>query len=240
MGHAVEAVAQERGHEVVARLGAEDLQGGPDARLLEDAEVAFEFSVPEAAVANIESAAAAGLDVVVGTTGWYGELERVRSAVEEAGVGLIYAPNFSLGVQAFFRLVRAAARLADRLETYDPYLLEVHHRHKKDHPSGTARQLAEIVLAGTGRKTEWQETLGAGPIPPHVLQVAAVRAGENPGTHLLALEGPDDRIELRHESRGRGGFARGAVVAAEWIRGRRGVFTIDDMLSESLQDRDAG
>ena len=238
MGRAVEAVARERGYEVVARLRAADVKDGLGAGALGDAELAFEFSVPEAAAANIESAAAAGVDVVAGTTGWYGELERVRSAVEAAGVGLIYAPNFSLGVQAFFRLARLAARLADRLEAWDVYVLEAHHRHKKDHPSGTAERLAEIVLAESSRKREWRATPGSGPIAPDVLQVASIRAGEIPGMHMLGLEGPDDRIEVRHESRGRSAFARGAVTAAEWVRGRRGVYTIDDLLSETFGPRE--
>jgi 4-hydroxy-tetrahydrodipicolinate reductase len=235
MGRAVEPVASTRGHEIVARI---DLDGnsegrGITAKTLNGAEVAIEFSVPEAAPANIAALAACGADTVSGTTGWYDRLEEVRAAVEGAGSGLIYAPNFSLGMQLFFRLTRLAARLSDSLEGYDAYLLEAHHRHKKDHPSGTARRLAEILLAELSGKKRWELAPPEGPIDPSVLQVTAVRAGEIPGMHTVGLDGLDDRIELRHEARGRAGFARGAVAAAEWIRGRSGVFTLDDMLEET-------
>lgn len=235
MGRAVEQVAEARGHEVVARIDQDgNLEGrGITAEALNGAEVAIEFSVPEAAPANIGALAACGVDTVTGTTGWYDRLAEVRAAVEGAGSGLIYAPNFSLGMQLFFRLARLAARLSDRLEGYDAYLLEAHHRHKKDHPSGTARRLAEILLAELSGKERWELGPPEGAIDPSVLQVTAVRAGEIPGSHTVGLDGLDDRIELSHEARGRAGFARGAVAAAEWIRGRSGLFTLDDMLEET-------
>lgn len=235
MGRAVEAVAEERGHEVVARLDvADDSAGdGLTARRLAGADVAIEFTVPDAAAANLAALAAAGVDVVCGTTGWYDGLPEVRRAVEAAGTGLIYAPNFSLGVQAFFRLAQAAGRLAERLADWDAHVLEAHHRHKADSPSGTARKLAELLLAELTRKTRWELGPAPGPVDPAVLQVSSVRAGEIAGIHVVGLEGPDDRIEIRHEARGRTGFARGAVAAAEWIHGRAGVFTLDDMLAET-------
>ncbi len=237
MGSTVESVAAEEGHEVVARIDEEGNRGGrgitPES--LNGAEVAVEFSTPEATVPNVAACARAGIDLAVGTTGWLERLDEARDAVDAAGTGMIWAPNFSLGVNLFFRLVREAGRLVDRLEAYDVHVSEVHHRHKVDHPSGTARKLAEILLDEVQRKGRWAETPGDGPIDPSTLQVAAVRAGENPGTHLVALEGPDDRIELRHEARGREGFGRGALVAAEWIRGKRGVFTIDDLFEEMLE-----
>ncbi|NIP77704.1 MAG: 4-hydroxy-tetrahydrodipicolinate reductase [Gemmatimonadetes bacterium] len=233
MGKAVERVALEAGHEVTARIDLPDAGSAPlTAEGLNGAEVAVEFTAPTAAADNLEALAAAGVDAVCGTTGWYEELDRVRKAVESAATGLIYAPNFSLGVHAFFRLARAAARLAERLEDWDVHLLEAHHRHKADHPSGTARALAQVLLEEITRKRVWELGPGSGPVDPAILQVTAVRAGSIPGTHSVGLEGPDDRIELRHEARDRGGFARGALAAAEWIRGRKGVFTLDDMLAD--------
>ena len=234
MGRAVEQVATERGHEVVARI---DEDGNPAGRgitaeTLNGAEVALEFSVPGAAPTNLEALAACGVCTACGTTGWYDRLDEVRAAVEGSGSGMIYAPNFSLGMQLFFRLARLAARLADPVEGYDAYIREAHHRHKKDQPSGTARRLAEILLAELSSKQRWALASSEGSIDPAVLQVTAVRAGEIPGTHTVGLEGRDDRIELTHEARGRAGFARGAVAAAEWVRGRSGLFTLDDMLEE--------
>ena len=234
MGRAVEQAAQARGHEIVARL---DVEGNREGRgltveWLAGAEVAIEFTVAEVVPANIAGLAACGVDAVVGTTGWYGQLDEARRAVEAAGTGLIYAPNFSLGVQCFFQLARLAGQLCDRLEDYDVYVLEAHHRHKRDHPSGTARKLASMLVEEVDCKQRWELGLVEGPVDPAVLQVTSIRAGEIPGVHSVGLEGPDDRIELRHEARGRSGFARGAVAAAEWIRGRKGVFTLEDMLAE--------
>lgn len=236
MGRSVEEVAGSAGHQIVARLRSadnRDSQGLTEERL-GGAEVGIDFTEPDAVTANIEGAAAVGLDLVVGTTGWYDQLDRMRDVIREAGTGLIYAPNFSLGTQIFFRLARAAGRLIDRLQGYDVFVLESHHRHKLDHPSGTARRLAEILLAEVSTKTRWEQAPGVGPAEPDVLQVGSIRAGENPGLHVVGVEGRDDQIELRHQARGRSGFARGAVMAAEWVHGRRGVFTIDDMLAEKL------
>ena len=234
MGRVVEEVAEAGGHEVVARIDLDE--NPPDQQLtpekLKGAEVAIEFTVPEAAVSNLERIAACGIDAVSGTTGWFDRLDEVRRTVEIAGTGLIYAPNFSLGVQVFFRLARLAAGLCDRLDEYDVYLTEAHHRHKLDHPSGTARQVAEMLLGEISSKERWELGTGQGALDPAALQVTSIRAGEIPGMHAVGLEGPDDRIEVRHEARGRRGLARGAVAAAEWVRGRKGVFTLDDMLAD--------
>ena len=233
MGHAVEEVALERGHEIVARVDPvlDSREVTPES--LDDAEVAIEFSVPGAVTRNIGAIAEAGVDAVVGTTGWHsGAMDKAVAAVEAGGIGLIYAPNFSLGVQLFLRLARSAATLVNALEEYDVHVWEAHHRHKIDHPSGTAIHLADLLIEELDRKGRWSEAPPGGAPDAQVLYVASQRVGETPGTHVVGLEGPDDRIELRHEARGRAGFARGAVEAAEWIRGRPGVFTLDDMLAE--------
>jgi len=234
MGKAVESAAVAAGHEISARLDLHD-EGRPaplTRERLAGAEVAIEFTAPEAAAANIEGLAACGVDAVVGTTGWYEHLERVRDAVNAAGTGLIYAPNFSLGVQMFFHIAELAARLADRLEGYDVFVQECHHRHKRDHPSGTAAKLADLLVSSLRAKASWALGTGEGAMDPAVLQVTSVRAGEIVGTHAVGFDGMHDRIEIRHEAKGRTGFAHGALVAAEWIRGRKGVFTLEDMLVE--------
>jgi len=235
MGHAVEAAAAARGHEVVARLDQGDEL---DRTSLAGAEVAIDFTFPGAVVENARRVAQAGLDLVIGTTGWHDRIEDVRGAVTAAGTGCLWSPNFSLGVQLFFRLAAVAGRLADALEEYDAYVHEAHHRHKLDHPSGTAVKLAELLVAGLGRKHEWREGPpdqgGAEPLDPSVLWVSSTRAGEIPGTHEVGLEGPADRIVLRHTARGREGFARGAVAGAEWVRGRTGFFGMDEMLAERI------
>jgi 4-hydroxy-tetrahydrodipicolinate reductase len=231
MGHAVEAAARARGHEIVARLDHGD---GIDRKSLAGADVAIDFTLPSAVVENVRRVADAGVDLVIGTTGWYDRTEEVRSAVVGAKVGCLWSPNFSLGVQLFFRLAAAAGRLADALEEYDVYVYEAHHRHKVDHPSGTALRLAEVLLQSIARKASWQEGPPAGAPDPSVLWVTAIRAGEIPGVHEVGLEGPADSIVVRHTARGREGFARGAVAGAEWVKGRSGFFGMDEMLAERL------
>jgi len=232
MGREVEAAALERGHEVVAVVE----EGGTGHGSLAEAEVGIDFTTPGAALPNIREAAGLGLDLVVGTTGWYDHLDEARAAVEAAGTGLVWAPNFSLGVQLFFRLVEQSGRLVDAMEEYDVFVHEVHHRHKVDHPSGTALRLADILVDALARKERWAEAPSSGAPDPAVLWVGSSRVGEVPGTHQVGLEGPDDTIELRHTARGRRGFARGAVVAAEWIRGRKGFHGIDDLLDERFRN----
>jgi len=234
MGRAVEGVALENGHEVVARidptLGTSDI----DSETLGGAELAIEFTAPGVAVDNITALAAAGVNAVVGTTGWHERMDEATAAVNSAGTGMVHAANFSLGINLFFRLARVAAKMADALDEYDVHIREAHHRHKIDHPSGTAVTLADILIEELARKESWSAALPDGEPHPQVLYVASERVGETAGSHLLGLEGPDDRIELRHEARTRAGFARGAIAAAEWIRGKSGVFTLDAMLAETF------
>jgi 4-hydroxy-tetrahydrodipicolinate reductase len=235
MGHEIEAVALSRGHEIVAVV---DDAAGATRGSLADAEVAIDFTTPEAAVPNILEAAALELDLVVGTTGWYDRLGEARAAVEAAGTGLVWSPNFSMGVQLFLRLAHEAGRLVDGLDEYDVAVHETHHRHKIDHPSGTAIRLAETLLGAVARKERWAEAPAGGAPEAGTLWVSSSRIGEVPGTHQIWLEGPDDTIEIRHAARGRSGFARGAVSAAEWIRGRKGFHGIEDMLAERFGGAD--
>jgi 4-hydroxy-tetrahydrodipicolinate reductase len=229
MGRATERAALEMGHTVVARLARGDAISPGS---LGGADTAVEFSTPDSAPGNLIALAEAGLDVACGTTGWDADLDRVRTAVVAAGTGLLVAPNFSPGVALFTRLVRQAAALAVGVPEYDVHLYEAHHRHKVDHPSGTARVLAETVIAALGRKHRWVESPPAGAPDPSVLYVSVARAGEIPGTHTVMLEGPHDRIELRHEARDRGGFARGAIEGAGWVHRRPGVHTLDDWMDD--------
>jgi len=231
MGRAVDEVAGAAGHDVVARLGPQD---PIHVETLRDAEVALEFTNPHSAVANVQRVSAAGADLVVGTTGWLEGLEDVTAIVREAGIGMVYAPNFALGVHLFFQIARAVGKLLVAYSDYDVYVREEHHRHKADHPSGTGRHLAEQLVELLPGKHGWAPGPSDGLPDPETLWVTSVRSGEIPGNHVIGLEGPDDRLEIRHEARGREGFARGALQAAEWVRGRVGVFTLDDMIRDRL------
>lgn len=235
MGQEVARLARDEGHEIVATLGRDSQLS---AQALAGAEAAIEFTLPESAPDVLVQLAATRVPVVSGTTGWSQHLDRVCQAVESEGTALLHAPNFSLGVAVFRRWVAAAARDLGGLPGYDLALHEVHHTGKVDAPSGTARLLAETVLEATDVKDRW--TLFPGdaperdPLDPRVLRVSAARVGQVPGTHDVVFDGPDDQILLRHTARNRRGFARGALEAALWLQGRRGVFTLEDLLDDRL------
>jgi 4-hydroxy-tetrahydrodipicolinate reductase len=224
MGREVEKVATAAGDRIV---GVFDIDTPVTVEALKAAQVCIEFSVPEAAVGNMKIAAEAGVDIVVGATGWYEQLAEVREWF--TGSALLYAQNFSIGVHTFYRMVRRASELMNRLEQYDIYIEEKHHRRKVDSPSGTAERLSEIVLEEVARKTYMLAGSPPAEIDPEALQVASVRAGSIAGVHTVGFDSDADYIELTHVARDRSGFALGAVTAARWVRGRTGVYTMDDV-----------
>ncbi|HEU5040923.1 MAG TPA: dihydrodipicolinate reductase C-terminal domain-containing protein [Gemmatimonadales bacterium] len=217
MGRAVAALAEERGHTVHAAIGGEDNAGGKalTADRLRGADVAVEFTRPDAAATNVRRLIEAGVPVVCGTTGWESELPGIVALVDRRGGALLHAANFSVGVHLFLRAARQlAAGLAGRSE-FDAFILEEHHAAKRDAPSGTARVLREQAVRAD---------------PARGFPITSIRAGATPGTHLLAYDGPDERITLSHVARSRRGFAAGALAAAEWLPGRSGVHSFEDML----------
>ncbi len=238
MGRAVEAVAAERGHAVVARFDAEaPLLDARDDGALNGAEVCVDFSVPDVALDHIHRYAFWGADAVVGTTGWTEHLDRVRQWVEEGQGALLWAPNFSLGLALVERALRGMLPLLDRLGEYDVAVHEAHHAGKLDSPSGTALRLAEVLLGGLGRKTRAEMETQHGAIGADALHVTSARVGHVLGEHTVALDSPVDQIEVVHRAKSRRAFAVGAVRAAEWVRGRRGLFTLDDMIEEGTGHR---
>ena len=222
MGHEVEAVARERGHETVV-AGRGDFPAG--------CAVGIDFSRAEAVEENVRRAMKAGARYVVGTTGWSAAESKVREIVQSSGGGLVHAANFSLGVNLFYQVVRHAAELMARFPDYDPYVLEKHHRKKKDAPSGTAKVLARYVEDAGDRKAETalpaSEALAEGRF-----HVAAVRAGGIVGEHVVGFDSGGDEILLEHRARSRRGFALGAVLAAEWIATRTGFYGFEDVVAD--------
>lgn len=236
MGRLIKAIAEERGHTVCTidpETPGADFRGISH-EALQGVEVCIDFSRPEAALPNIHAISSLGKSMVVGTTGWYDQLDDVRRLVQERRIGFMYSANFSIGVNAFMHVVRAAAAIFDRLDAYDVAGIEYHHRKKADSPSGTARALGEQLLEGISRKQRLVYDIVNRPIEPDELHFASVRCGAIPGTHEVLFDSEADTISLRHTARGRHGFAYGAVVAAEWMSGRQGFFTIDDMLGTLL------
>ena len=239
MGHALAAAAEARGHRIALRV---DPAGtGADARDIDHADlagidVALEFTQAEAAPHTVHRLLEAGRPVVSGTTGWSHGLEAARALARERGVGFLWAPNFSLGVQALFRVVDRAASLYGAIGGFAPYLVEEHHQAKRDAPSGTALRLAQSLVERTPGKTRWEVAPTGAPVPPEVVSVAWVRAGEIPGTHRLGWDGPGETIEIVHRARDRAVFAHGAVRAAEWLVGQPGPRTLDEMIDDMLGD----
>ena len=234
MGQAVEAALDPRVHTVVARFDEAHPLG--DVRDPEDelggADVAIDFSAPEAALDNLHQYCFWGLDAVVGTTGWYDEIGKVEGWVEEGQNGVLYAPNFSLGVAVLVRAIRGALPLLDKLEAYDAFVHEAHHTGKVDSPSGTALLLADELLAGLERKSRIEPEAQHGRIDAEALHVSSTRAGAIFGEHTVGFDSDVDQLLFRHTAKGRAGFAVGAVRAAGWVHGRRGLFTLDDMLAD--------
>lgn len=233
MGTEVGRVARSEGIEVVRVFTEESNRGarGLTAESLAGVDVCVEFTIPAAAVANIQAVARAGKPIVVGTTGWYDRLSDVRKVVEERGTGLVYAPNFSLGVNILAHLLNGAARLFDRYGMYDVAIREIHHRGKADSPSGTALQLGQLVLRHVRRKTELLAGNPSGPVKPGQLHISSERVGHAVGEHTVVFDSEADTLELTHRARNRSGFAHGALAAAAWIRDRKGVYTMDDVLT---------
>ena len=224
MGREIEAIAREQG-ETIAQVFEIGNVVRPES--LADVDVCIDFSMPDAVLSNIHAAIEARRDIVVGTTGWYQHLPELKNAVKESG--LLYSANFSLGMNYFFRIVRRAGELMNGAADYDPYVHEVHHRQKLDSPSGTALRLARILLETIDRKKEILGQPPVGQIGPEMLHVTSTRAGVVAGTHTVAFDSEADFIELTHVAKTRKGFALGALAAARWLHGRKGIYTMDDV-----------
>jgi len=237
MGREVEAALLKRGHSVVVRV---DASGQAEAESLSEknrngAEVAIEFSVAAAVKANAAIYTRLKIPAVVGTTGWDSEKDAVRSMVENASIGYIAGSNFSIGAHLFFALVEKAAALINSVPDYDIFGYEIHHNQKKDSPSGTALTMAEKILSANHNKKRIQtETVHSG-IEQDELHIASLRGGSVPGIHTVLLDSPADTIEIRHSARSRGGFALGAVMAAEWVVKRTGFFSVGDFIGDILR-----
>lgn len=237
MGRAVEAVAAERGHAIVARFDAETpLLDARDASALNGADACIDFSVPDVALDQIHRYAFWGVDAVVGTTDWHNELATVRDWVDEGQMGLLHASNFSLGLALVARALEGLLPLLDQLEDYDAAIHETHHAAKLDSPSGTALTLAQVLLNGLARKTHIEPEAQHKAIDARALHVTSARVGHVFGEHTVMLDSAVDQIEIVHRAKDRRAFAVGAVRAAEWVHGKTGLFTLDDLLAWEVRD----
>ena len=176
--------------------------------------------------------------IVIGTTGWSEQLPKVEALVKKNNIGLIYAYNFSLGVNIFFHLIRTAVQMIDRFSDYDAFIQEIHHKNKLDSPSGTALTMGQIVLNSLHRKKELLSETSHGKIRPEQLHISSTRSGSIVGTHSLVFDSLSDSIELKHTAKNRSGLALGTLLAAEWIIGKKGLFTMDDVFQDLIKQGD--
>ena len=229
MGRMIENIARQRGHEIVAAIDINN-QEDFDSEGFLSADVAIEFTVPSTAVANYERAFQRGIPVVSGTTAW-GKVEDLRPMIEKYDATFFWTSNFSVGVNIFFAVNRYLARIMNHFGQYQPDMLEIHHVHKLDHPSGTAKTLAEGIIDETTRIEKWtEETPDANSI-----FIDHRREGEVPGTHIINWKSPVDTITIGHEANSREGFALGAVIAAEYTKGRHGILSMEQLMGDILK-----
>ena len=223
MGKTIERVATERGHQISGRIDVDNLGDLEKAQ----ADVAIEFSHPDAAYSNIRKCIERNIPVVCGTTGWLDRKPEVEAFTKEKGGTFFYASNYSLGVNLFFKFSEHLARIMNRFPAYDVSINEVHHAQKKDAPSGTAITLAEGVIRNLDRKKRWVKNSTENAAD---LEIQSFRIDDVPGTHVIKYNSDIDDIEIKHTAHNREGFALGAVMVAEWVREKRGILNMDDYL----------
>jgi 4-hydroxy-tetrahydrodipicolinate reductase len=223
MGKLIERLAVEKGQEIAVVIDDADAGLSPEglAAKLSGADVAIDFTTAEAVRRNVEACVAAGVPLVEGTTGWNEERAEIERIVRDGNGAMVFGANFSIGVNVFYRIADKAAELIARFPEYEAFIEEQHHSRKKDAPSGTALKLQDVVAEHV-----------------EVGNVAATRAGNIPGTHRVGFDGPADQILLEHTARSREGFASGAIVAAEWIVGKKGFFEFGDVMDKICQNRE--
>jgi 4-hydroxy-tetrahydrodipicolinate reductase len=237
MGKEVENLAASQGVNVVAKFDIEDNPNGSglDAASLRDAHVCIEFSVPDVVITNLRKVAECGKNIVIGTTGWGAKVEEAKRIVEERKIGLVYSSNFSIGMNVFMKLIERAARMFNHFEEYDVSVHEVHHKEKVDSPSGTALEIGKILLKHSERKKRILTEKLEGKIPPDELQISSTRVGSIAGIHTVTFDSSADTIELKHTAKTRAGFALGALLAAKWVNGKQGFYTMSDVLENVLR-----
>jgi len=220
MGKLIKTLAEEENHKIAVIINESDAKLSTDelAKKLTGVDAAIDFSIAEAVRRNVEACLIANVPLVEGTTGWNAEKERIKNLIEEKNGAFVFGANFSIGVNLFYRIADFASELFSRFEDYEAFIEEQHHSRKRDAPSGTALKLKEIVAANVKKD----------------FSVSATRAGSIPGTHRVGFDGAADQILLEHSARSREGFASGAILAAEWIVGRKGFYEFTDVMDEIL------
>lgn len=226
MGHEIEKIAIERGHTIAFRISSGSIEKTED---VEDVDAAIEFTRPDSAFSNVKTLISKGIPVVSGTTGWNDKLPEIQKLVQKQNGTLLHSSNFSIGVNIFFEINKKLAGLMNQNADYDVSVEEIHHTKKLDKPSGTAVTIADQIINNIGRKNEWK--LSDDNISDkNILQIKSIREGDVPGTHSVKYSSSVDDVEIIHRAHNRIGFAKGAVLTAEWLKDKKGFFTMSDFL----------
>lgn len=229
MGKEIEAIALSRGHTIILKVSSENATTY-SVEELKKADVAIEFSTPEAVVRNINKCFEASVPIIVGTTGWHKNLDEVIQKCNEKNQTLFHASNYSIGVNLFFKLNEYLAKLMNKYPDYNASMEEIHHVHKKDSPSGTAITLANKIVENLEKKLKWVNESAS---EENELEIVSKRIDEIPGTHTVTYGSEVDEISITHIAHSRKGFALGALIAAEWTKGKKGIFGMDDLMDNS-------
>ena len=232
MGRDVENALKDTPHKVVS-VSYRTLNEGLDKAGIAKSDVAIDFTAPSIVLTNIENVAKLGVNMVIGTTGWYEQLPKVKQIVNKNKIGIVYGQNFSIGANIFFQIVDFASNLVNRFGGYDVFGLEVHHAGKKDSPSGTAKKLADVIMKQVPTKKKLVNDPLQRQITNEELHFTSIRGGRNPGFHEITFDSPADQIKLSHQAHGRRGFALGAIMAAEFIKGKKGLHSFDELFKIS-------
>ena len=223
IGHEIEKIARTRGIHIQSIIDINNpgaTHKTIDEESMQNVDVCMDFTKPDAVIDNVKKISQFGRNIVVGTTGWNERIEEVGKIVNVSDIGLIHSPNFSIGVNIFLRIIEDAAKMFNKIDSYDVFGYELHHSKKLDSPSGTAKEIEQILLKNISGKKK--------------VPFASVRAGSIPGTHVVGFDSSVDTIELIHTARNREGFALGAIMAAEWIQNKKGLYNINDMMNEII------
>ncbi|MDB4443166.1 4-hydroxy-tetrahydrodipicolinate reductase [bacterium] len=230
MGKTIEQLAIEKGHEIVLKVDIKNAFTWTNEQL-KKADIAIEFTRPESAIGNIIRCFECGVPVISGTTGWVEKMDKIKDTCKILDGGFFYASNFSIGVNLFFKLNKILAKMMETYSDYDVSLEEIHHTQKLDAPSGTAITLAEGLLEKISRKSKW---INEAIRKESDLPIFSKRIENIPGTHSIHYDSEIDSIEIKHTAHSRLGFAKGALMAAEWMNNRKGVYSMDDLLSQTI------
>ena len=233
MGHEIEKAAKAKG--ITVKSIIDPIDNGATHKIINEesvqgVDVCIDSTKPDTVINNIDKISKFKKNIVVGTTGWYEKIEEAKDIVKRNRIGLIYASNFSIGVNIFFKIIENTAKIINKIDDYDIYGYELHHNRKIDSPSGTAKTIGDILIKNIKRKNKLLFEKINRKIESNELHFASIRAGSIPGTHIVGFDSSADTIELKHIARNREGFALGAVMAAQWIYNKKGFYDVNDMI----------